>query len=105
MDYEPSRYGYNDYPAHRYHDYRYRTGDRYSGYRSGRHFDYGDELTYGPKGEPHIASYRFAPGDSHIYPMGRYGGGHYDRYGGGYNSRYGSGYHHSYGNWVNQPYR
>merc|ERR1712187_683140 len=66
MDYEPSRYGYNDYPAHRYHDYRYRTGDRYSGYRSGRHFDYGDELTYGPKGEPHIASYRFAPGESHM---------------------------------------
>jgi len=101
MDRSMSHYGTSRYGrvSPRYHDYRYRDYSYYPGdYRRRGRFGYGDEeLTFGSTGEPHVASYRFRPGESEIYPRGRYyGGDYYNRYRGGYNDRYGGGYYDRY---------
>merc|ERR1711920_918834 len=82
-----------DYPAAlRFQDHRYRNSDFHPRAR----YVHGDELTFGSQGESHVASYRYRPGESEIFPMGRYGGDYYNRYRGGYNDRYGGGHYGGY---------
>merc|ERR1712151_1369112 len=90
-----------DYPASlRFQDYRYRRSD----YHPRGRYVHGDEVTFGPQGESHVASFRFRPGESEIFPMGRYGGGYSNRYRGGYDDRYGGGYNNRYRGGYNDRY-
>merc|ERR1712048_301555 len=119
--------------SYRHQDYRYHPGHyqdyRYQDYRRRGHFGHGDEITFGPQGEAHLASFRYRPGESDIWYGGRnynryrgvyggaYGGGYYDRYRGGYGGAYGGGYYDRYprygyfgsmaddNNWRSHPYR
>merc|ERR1712048_539371 len=101
-DYHYPDYHYRDYPASvRFQDYRYRHSD----YHPRGRYVHGDEVTFGPQGESHVASFRFRSGESEIFPMGRYGGGYYNRYRGGYNDRYGGGYNDRYGGGYYDSYR
>merc|ERR1711971_1241179 len=107
------RYGYSsnhhpiDYQSSRYHDYRhgdypYHAGERYFDY--GQHAAYGDEVTYGEHGEPHVAAYRYQPGRSVDAPVGSYGGGYYGRHRGGYGDWHGGGYYDRSGRGYNDRY-
>merc|ERR1719230_1166560 len=92
-DYHYPDYHYRDYPTSlRFQDYRYRHSD----YHPRGRYVHEDEVTFGPQGESHVASFRFRPGESEIFPMGRYGGGYYNRYRGGYHDSYRGGYYNGY---------